>query len=76
MRLTKAGSSRCTTTGSGFNQGCVIGRLPAERRAVLLVRTKPRPNKHILNLSERWDRSVAFLPRVRAAKLTTYASYW
>jgi len=44
----------------GYNQADLIARPLARRlglpyRAVLLVRTKPRPNKHILSLEERWD---------------------
>jgi len=30
-------------------------KLDLPYRAVLLVRTKPRPDKHILSLEERWD---------------------
>ena len=44
----------------GYNQADLIARPLARKlglpyRAVLLVRTKPRPNKHILSLEERWD---------------------
>src|SRR5579864_9142347 len=44
----------------GYNQADLIARPLAKRlglpyRAVLLVRTKPRPDKHILSLEERWD---------------------
>lgn len=44
----------------GYNQADLIARPLARRlslpyRAVLLVRTKPRPDKHILSLEERWD---------------------
>jgi ComF family protein len=44
----------------GYNQADLIAR-PLARKlglpywAVLLVRTKPRPDKHILSLEERWD---------------------
>lgn len=44
----------------GYNQAELIAR-PLARKlglpycAVLLVRTKPRPDKHILSLEERWD---------------------
>lgn len=44
----------------GYNQAEILSRLLAKRlglphRGVLLVRTKPRPDKHILTLSERWE---------------------
>jgi len=44
----------------GYNQADLIakplaGKLGLPYRAVLLVRTKPRPDKHILSLEERWD---------------------
>jgi ComF family protein len=44
----------------GYNQADLIAKPLARRlrlpyRAVLLVRTKPRPDKHILTLEERWD---------------------
>jgi competence protein ComFC len=44
----------------GYNQAHLIARPLARKlglpyRAVLLVRTKPRPDKHILSLEERWD---------------------
>ena len=44
----------------GFNQADLIARAVARRlglpyRPVLLVRTKPRPNKHTLSLEERWE---------------------
>ena len=44
----------------GYNQADLIARPLARKlglpyRAVLLVRTKPRPDKHILSLEERWD---------------------
>jgi competence protein ComFC len=44
----------------GYNQADLIARPLARRlglpyRAVLLMRTKPRPDKHILSLEERWD---------------------
>jgi ComF family protein len=44
----------------GYNQADLIARPLARKlglpyRAVLLVRTKPRPDKHILSLQERWD---------------------
>ena len=44
----------------GYNQADLVARPLARRlrlpyRAVLLVRTKPRPDKHILTLEERWD---------------------
>jgi predicted amidophosphoribosyltransferase len=43
----------------GYNQADLIARPLARRlglpyRSVLLMRTKPRPDKHILSLSERW----------------------
>jgi ComF family protein len=43
----------------GFNQADLIARGVARRlrlpyRPVLLVRTKPRPNKYVLSLEERW----------------------
>jgi hypothetical protein len=41
------------------------------------MRTKPRPDQHILSLSERWESvPVALLPHDGAAKLTIYAFYW
>jgi ComF family protein len=44
----------------GYNQADLIAKPLAHKlglpyRAVLLVRTKPRPDKHILSLEERWD---------------------
>jgi competence protein ComFC len=44
----------------GYNQADLIARPLARRlglpyRSVLLTRTKPRPDKHILSLSERWE---------------------
>jgi competence protein ComFC len=44
----------------GYNQADLIarplaGQLGLPYRAVLLMRTKPRPDKHILSLSERWE---------------------
>ena len=44
----------------GFNQADLIARpltrkLGLQYRAVLLVRTKPRPDKHIFSLEVRWD---------------------
>ncbi len=44
----------------GYNQADLIARPLARKlglpyRAVLLVRTKPRPDKHILSLEQRWD---------------------
>jgi predicted amidophosphoribosyltransferase len=48
-------------------------RLP--HRGVLLVRKRPRPAKHLLTLRERWQRRVAHLRHVQAAKLTISASY-
>jgi competence protein ComFC len=44
----------------GYNQADLIARPLARRlhlpyRPVLLMRTKPRPDKHILSLSERWE---------------------
>lgn len=38
----------------GYNQADLIAR-PLAYRAVLLVRTRPRPNKQILSLEERWE---------------------
>jgi competence protein ComFC len=44
----------------GYNQADLIARPLARRlripyRAVLLTRTKPRPDKRILSISERWE---------------------
>jgi competence protein ComFC len=44
----------------GYNQADLIARPLARRlrlpyRAVLLVRTRPRPDKHLLSVSERWE---------------------
>jgi ComF family protein len=44
----------------GYNQADLIARPLAKRlrlphRAVLLVRTRPRPDKHVLSLEERWE---------------------
>ncbi len=44
----------------GYNQADLIARPLARRlklphRAVLLVRTRPRPDKHVLSLEERWE---------------------
>jgi competence protein ComFC len=44
----------------GYNQAALISKHLAKRlrlphKAVLLMRTKPRPDKHILSLEERWE---------------------
>ena len=44
----------------GYNQADLVARPLARNlglpyRAVLLTRTKPRPDKHILSLEERWE---------------------
>lgn len=44
----------------GYNQAALVAKPLARKlglpyRAVLLTRTKPRPDKHILSLEERWD---------------------
>ncbi len=44
----------------GYNQAALISmplakRLRLPHKAVLLVRTRPRPDKHILSLEERWE---------------------
>jgi competence protein ComFC len=44
----------------GYNQADLVAKPLAKRlklahRAVLLVRTRPRPDKHILSLEERWE---------------------
>jgi len=44
----------------GYNQAALISKPLAKRlrlphRAVLLMRTRPRPDKHILSLEERWE---------------------
>jgi competence protein ComFC len=44
----------------GYNQADLIARPLAQQpglpyQSVLLMRTKPRPDKHILSLSERWE---------------------
>lgn len=44
----------------GYNQAALLSRPLAKRlqlphKAVLLMRTRPRPDKHILNLEERWE---------------------
>jgi len=44
----------------GYNQADLIARPLARQlglpyRAILLTRTKPRPDKHILSLAERWE---------------------
>jgi len=44
----------------GYNQADLIAKPLAKRlklphRAVLLVRTRPRPDKHVLSLEERWE---------------------
>jgi competence protein ComFC len=44
----------------GYNQAELVAKPLARKlglpyRAVLLTRTKPRPDKHILSLEERWD---------------------
>jgi ComF family protein len=44
----------------GYNQAALISKPLAKKlrlthRAVLLVRTRPRPDKHILSLEERWE---------------------
>jgi hypothetical protein len=45
--------------------------------AVLLMPARPGPDKRTLEAPRSaGSRSVALLPRVRAAKLTIYASYW
>jgi predicted amidophosphoribosyltransferase len=62
----------------GYNQADLIARPLARKlgvpyRAVLLVRTKPRPGKYSLSLEEPGTRYVPLLPHVQAGKLTTYA---
>ena len=44
----------------GYNQAALISKPLAKRlqlphKAVLLMRTRPRPEKHILSLEERWE---------------------
>jgi competence protein ComFC len=44
----------------GYNQADLVakplaGKLGLAYRPVLLTRTKPRPDKHVLSLEERWD---------------------
>jgi competence protein ComFC len=44
----------------GYNQADLIARPLAKRlklphRGILLVRTRPRPDKHVLSLEERWE---------------------
>jgi competence protein ComFC len=44
----------------GYNQADLVARPLAKRlglpyRAVLLVRTRPRPDKHVLSSAERWE---------------------
>ncbi len=64
----------------GYNQADLIARPLARRlglpyRSVLLMRTKPRPDKHILATRNAGSPYVALLPHAEAAKLTIYASY-
>ena len=64
----------------GYNQADLIARPLARQlrlpyRAVLLMRTKPRPDKHILSLSERWESVRGAFATLQAPKLTIYASY-
>ena len=61
----------------GYNQADLIARPLAKRlglpyRAVLLVRTKPRPNKQVLTLEERWQSvrgAFATRPGIKVDKL-------
>jgi len=74
-RYTRFGGER------GFNQAELLSRRLAKRLAVphqgiLLVRKRPRPDKHLLTSNEGRRRFVVLLPHVRAAKLTSGASYW
>lgn len=44
----------------GYNQAALISKplartLRLPHKAVLLMRTRPRPDKHILSLEERWE---------------------
>ena len=66
----------------GYNQAALISKSLATRlrlphKALLLMRTKARPDKRILTLEERWE-SVrgAFATRPGSPKLTIFASYW
>jgi predicted amidophosphoribosyltransferase len=65
----------------GFNQAEMLSKRLAKRlklphQGVLLVRIRPRPDKHLLTSDESWRRFVLLLPHVQAAKLTSCASYW
>ena len=65
----------------GYNQAALLSKPLAKKlrlphKAVLLVRTRARPDKQVLSLEERWGLCVALLPHTQAAKLTIYASYW
>jgi predicted amidophosphoribosyltransferase len=51
-------------------------RLGLPHRAVLLMRTRARPDKQCSVSRNAGSLFVAFLPHVQAAKLTIYASYW
>jgi len=67
-------------------RGSSRAELPSKRLAkrlkfppegvVLLVRKRPRPDKHLVTSRERRSRFVALLPHIQAAKLTIDASYW
>ena len=65
----------------GYNQAGLVSKplsrkLGLPHQAVLLMRTKPRPNKQILAWRNGGSPFVALLPHVRAAKLTISAFYW
>jgi predicted amidophosphoribosyltransferase len=64
----------------GHNQAALLAKPLAKKlrlpyKAVLLMRTRARPDKQVLSLEERWSPFVALLPHVQAAKLTIHASY-
>ena len=65
----------------GYNQAALLSKPLAKRlrlphKAVLLMRTRARPDKQALSLGNDGRQCVALLPHVRASKLTIYASYW
>jgi hypothetical protein len=51
-------------------------RLKLPQQGVLLQRKRPGSDKHLLTSNESGRRFVVLLPHLRAAKLTSGASYW
>jgi hypothetical protein len=65
----------------GYNQAALLSRPLAKRlrlpnKAVLLMRTRARPDSEFSLWKKDGSPYVALLPHVQAPKLTIYASYW